>query len=75
MTGTMEEKTDAILRRVTRADVLTVYRRETNRARRERQRYDAEDGRTRDEILADCLLAVYRAGLHDGLCAATEENK
>lgn len=75
MTGTMEEKTDAILRRVTRADVLTVYRRETNRARRERQRYDAEDGRTRDEILADCLLAVYRAGIYDGLTAAAEEHR
>lgn len=75
MTDTIEKKTDALIRRVNRADLLTVYRREANRARRERQRYDTEDGRTRDEVLADCLLAVYRAGIYDGLTAAAEENQ
>lgn len=74
MTEAIEKKTDALIRRVNRADVLTVYDRELYRAKRERQRYDSEDRRTRKEVFADCLLAVYRAGLHDGLCAAAEEN-
>jgi len=75
MTETIEKKTADIIRKVTRADVLTVYDRELYRAKRERQRYDSEDGRTRKEVLADCLLAVYRAGIYDGLTAAAEENQ
>lgn len=75
MTDTIEKKTDALIRRVNRADLLTVYRREINRARRDQQRYNVDETRSRDEIITDGLLAVYRAGLHDGLCAAAEEHR
>lgn len=69
---TLNDKLTAIMERVTRKDVSLVFGKAVNESKRERQRYGG-DTRTKPEIMADCLLAVYRAGVWDGLNAAQDE--
>ena len=68
----IEQKMTAIMEHVTRKAVSEVFAAEMNRAKRENQRLTA-DHKRKPEIIADCLLAVYKAGLYDGLRAATED--
>lgn len=72
---TLNDKLTAIMAKVTRRDVSEVFGKALCEAKREKQRFfaGADDRRTKPEIIADCLLAVYRAGVWDGLNAAQDE--
>lgn len=71
----INERVTALMAKVTRRDVSEVFGKALCEAKREKQRFfgGADDQRTKPEIMADCLLAVYRAGLYDGLSAAMED--
>ena len=71
----INERVTALMAKVTRRDVSEVFGKALCEAKREKQRFfgGADDQRTKPQIMADCLLAVYRAGLYDGLNAAQDE--
>lgn len=69
----INEKLAALMEHVTRKDVSEIFATEINRAKRYNQRMTTTEERRRNpEIIADCLLAVYRAGAWDGLNAAND---
>ena len=68
----IQERTDALMMNVSRKAVSEVFATAMNRAKRDNQRLTV-DSKKKPEIIADCLLAVYRAGLYDGLSAAMED--
>lgn len=62
-----EKKTAEMMERVTRRQIMAKYDRAVNEAKRERQRHERTDQRSGGEIMADALMALYRAGIYDAL--------